>query len=73
MPEHWRSQAARSLVRKIRAAGGTVERTRTGMLRITGPKGVITIKEPGKEVRKDMQREQAGRKITGATGLELGR
>jgi hypothetical protein len=71
MPERWRSSAARELAAAVRKAGGTVERTGRGRMRITGPDGEITIQEPGEDTRRDLRRDSAGRKITEATGLQL--
>ena len=72
MPERWRSPAARELAAAIRKAGGTVERIGTGRIRVTGPSGSITIQEPAGDTRRDLRRDSAARKITEATGLELG-
>lgn len=71
MPERWRSSAARELAAAVRAAGGDVERVHPGRLRITGPKGTITIHEPSGDTRRDLRRDSAARKITDATGLKL--
>jgi CYTH domain-containing protein len=71
MPERWRSSAARELVAAVRKAGGGVERTGTGRIRITGPKGTITIREPAGDTRRDQRREGAAGKIAEATGLVL--
>lgn len=72
MPERWRSSAARTLVAAIRAAGGTAERAGTGRIKVTGPAGTVTIREPSAESRRDLRRNSAARKITEATGLDLG-
>jgi hypothetical protein len=69
--ERWRSPAARELVARIRAAGGTVERVGTGRLRITGPTGACTIHEPSTESRRDLRANSAERTITAQTGLTL--
>jgi hypothetical protein len=71
MPERWRSSAARDLAAAIREAGGTVERAGRGRLKVTGPRGTVTIQEPAGESRRDLRRSSAARKITEATGLEL--
>jgi hypothetical protein len=71
MPERWRSSAARELAAAVRKAGGTVERAGVGRIRITGPKGVITIAEPAGDTRRDLRRDSAARKIADATGLRL--
>jgi hypothetical protein len=71
MPERWRSSAARELVAAVRKAGGDVERVHPGRLRITGPKGTITIHEPSGDTRRDLRREGAAGKIAEATGLVL--
>jgi hypothetical protein len=42
-----------------------------GKIRITGPRGGITLNEPSGETRRDLRRDSAARKITEATGLEL--
>lgn len=72
MAERWRSQAARDLVRAVRAAGGTVERTGKGKLRISGPDGTATIAEPAGETRRDLRRGAAHRVLTERTGLDFG-
>jgi hypothetical protein len=71
MPERWRSAAARDLVKAVRKAGGTVERAGTGRLKITGPKGSVTVAEPGSETRRDLRRNALGLLIAGRTGLDL--
>ena len=71
MPERWRSNAARELAAAVRKAGGDVERTGTGRIRITGPKGTITIHEPSGDTRRDLRRDSAAIKIAEATGLEM--
>lgn len=71
MPERWRSSAARELAAAIRKAGGTIERTGRGRLRITGPDGEITIAEPADDTRRDLRRDSAARKIADATGLRI--
>jgi hypothetical protein len=73
MPERWRSSAARELAAAIRKAGGTVERAGSGRLKVTGPRGTVTIQEPSGDTRRDLRRSSAARKIEEATGLELGR
>jgi hypothetical protein len=43
-----RSKEARAIERAVEAAGGTVERTGQGHLKITGPRGVaIVASDPG--------------------------
>lgn len=71
MPERWRSSAARELAAAIREAGGTVERAGRGRLKVTGPRGTVTIQEPADESRRDLRRSSAARKIAEATGLNL--
>lgn len=71
MPERWRSKTARKLAKDVRAAGGDVERTGTGKLKITGPAGSVTIHEPGSETRPDLARASAAKVIKDGTGLEL--
>ncbi len=71
MMDRWRSSAARELAAAIREAGGTVERTGKGRLKVTGPHGSVTIQEPAGDTRRDLQRSSAARKITEATGLAL--
>lgn len=72
MPERWRSNAARQLVRAIRDAGGGVERAGVGRIRVTGPGGIITIQEPSGETRRDLRRDSVVAKINKATGLRIG-
>jgi hypothetical protein len=71
MPERWRSAAARELAAAVRKAGGTAERAGVGRIRITGPRGTITIYEPSGDTRRDLRRDSAAAKITEATGLEM--
>ena len=71
MSERWRSGAARGLVQAIRNAGGGVERTGHGRIKVTGPGGVITIQEPSGDTRRDLRRDGVAGKITDATGLAL--
>ena len=72
MPERWRSNAARQLVKAARAAGGTVERAAPGRVKVTGPRGAITLQEPsGGAQRRDLRRDSAAQKIAKATGLDL--
>jgi hypothetical protein len=59
MPDRYRSSAARDLAAAIRKAGGSVQRTGKGRLRVTGPDGEITIQEPGAETRRDMRHNSA--------------
>ncbi len=72
MPERWRSSAARGLAAAVRAAGGSVERSGVGRIKVTGPDGTITIQEPAGESRRDLRRSSAAKKIAEATGLDLG-
>jgi hypothetical protein len=70
--ERWRSKEARDLVRVIRAAGGEVERVGTGRLKVTGPKGSVTIAEPGGGgTRRDLRRSSAVNMIKYRTGLDV--
>lgn len=71
MPERWRSSAARDLVKAVRKAGGTVERAGVGRLKITGPKGSVTVAEPASKTRRDLRRSAAAVLITERPGLEL--
>lgn len=71
MPERWRSNAARKLVQAVRKAGGHVERTGRGQIKITGPAGSVTIHEPSADTRRDLRSDSAIQKITEATGLDL--
>jgi len=71
MPERWRSPAARDLVKAIRKAGGEVERVGTGRLRVTGPKGSVTLAEPSSETRRDLRSSSAALLIAERTGLEF--
>lgn len=70
--ERWRSKAARDLVKAIRQAGGDVERTGVGKLKVTGPTGSTTLFEPSSGTRRDLRRSGAEKKIEEATGLKLG-
>lgn len=67
----WRSAAARRLVEAVQAAGGSVERTGKGRLRITGPTGVVTIHEPAEQARRDLRRSSAARLVAQKTGLVM--
>ena len=71
MSERWRSSAARKLVQAIRKAGGDVERTGPGRIKVTGPGGTITVQEPSGDTRRDLRRDSAARKIAETTGLDL--
>lgn len=71
MPERWRSAPARQLVAAVRKAGGTIERTGRGKIRITGPGGSITLQETSEETRRDLRRNSAVPRIEEATGLKL--
>jgi hypothetical protein len=72
MPERWRSSAARKLVQAVRRAGGQVERTGTGQIKVTGPAGSVTIHEPAGDTRRDLRGDSAAKAIADATGLDLG-
>lgn len=67
----FRSGAARDLVSRVKAAGGEVERTGNGRLKITGPAGTVTIHEPAAETRRDLRRSSADKLIEERTGLAL--
>jgi len=72
MPERWRSNAARKLAKAVRDAGGSVDRAGRGRIRVTGPRGTITIQEPSADTRRDLRKDSAAGKIAEATGLDLG-
>ena len=72
MPERWRSNAARDLVKAVRKAGGFAERSGTGRIVVTGPTGSVTIQEPSGETRRDLRSSSAGKLIAEKTGLNLG-
>jgi len=72
VPERWRSNAARQLAKSVRDAGGSVERAGRGRIKVTGPRGTITIQEPSGDTRRDLRKDSAARKIAEATGLDLG-
>lgn len=42
-PKRWRSKEARDIVKAVEEAGGTVERTANGHLKVTGPEGTATV------------------------------
>lgn len=42
-PKRWRSKEAREIAAAVERAGGTVELTGKGHLRITGPKGIAVV------------------------------
>jgi hypothetical protein len=69
--ERWRSSAARDLAKAIRRAGGDVERAGVGRLKVTGPKGSVTIAEPSSETRRDLRSSSAAKLISERTGLQL--
>jgi hypothetical protein len=71
MAERWRSSAARDLVKSITKAGGEVERAGVGKMKVTGPRGTVTIAEPTSDSRKDVARNSAKRVILEKTGLQL--
>lgn len=71
MPERWRTDATRRLVKAVRRAGGSVERMSKGRLRITGPTGEVTIQEPDSETRRDLRNNTAAKLIAERTGLPL--
>ena len=70
-PDRYRSSAARDHVRAIRKAGGTVERTGKGRLKVTGPSGEVTIQEPSSQTRPDLARNAAAVLRREQTGLEI--
>lgn len=70
MTERWRSEAARELVQAIRAAGGTVERSGVGRLKISANGQTITIQEPGTGTRRDLRRSSAA-KLIKRLGIDL--
>lgn len=72
MAAGWRSKAARELAATVKDAGGTMERTGKGQIKVTGPDGSVTIHEPGGETRRDLRRSSVGRLIEQRTGLLLG-
>ena len=67
----WRSDAARRLAKAVKAAGGEIERTGVGRIKVTGPGGSVTIQEPADEARRDLRRSSAGKLIEQRTGLTL--
>jgi hypothetical protein len=69
--ERWRSKATRDLVRAIRSAGGSVERTGKGKLLVTGPTGRVVINEPATDVRRDLRGSGPVKLIREATGLKM--
>jgi hypothetical protein len=72
MPDRYRSAAARELVAAIRAAGGSVERVPPARLRVTGPRGAITIQEPAAGgTRRDLRSDSPAARISDATGLAI--
>lgn len=71
MAERFRSNAARKLVKAVRDAGGEIERTGAGRLRVTGPQGTVTIHEPSTESRRDLRSSSAAKLIEEQTGLRL--
>jgi hypothetical protein len=42
-PKRWRSKEARDIAKAVEEAGGTVERTAKGHLKVTGPAGTATV------------------------------
>jgi hypothetical protein len=42
-PKEWRSKEAKEIVAAVRQAGGTVERTASGHLKVTGPAGIAIV------------------------------
>lgn len=71
MADRWRSAAARDLAKSVKKAGGEVERAGVGKMKITGPKGHVTIIEPLSDSKKDVARNSASRLILEKTGLEI--
>lgn len=71
MPERWKSSATREMVKAVRDAGGTVERVDVGKLKITGPKGSVTIYEPASDTRRDLRRSSVYQRIENSCGLQL--
>lgn len=67
----YRSKTARDLAKAIRRAGGEIERSGRGRLKVTGPTGTVTIQEPADEPRRDLQRSSAWKLIAERTGLEI--
>ena len=63
-----RTKEARKLIKLIEAAGGTVERTGQGHLKVTGPAGVATV---GGSVKAGRETMQALRTVERYTGLVL--
>jgi hypothetical protein len=50
-PKRWRSKEAKEIVAAVRRAGGQVERTASGHLKVTGPAGsavVASAPNPGR-------------------------
>jgi hypothetical protein len=69
--EGWRSKAARDLAAAVRRAGGTVERTGKGRLRITGPAGTAVVAEPGASSGNDKRAGNTVATIHQRTGLDV--
>jgi hypothetical protein len=42
-PKRWRSPQAREIAKRVTRAGGTVERTAKGHLKVTGPAGIAFV------------------------------
>jgi hypothetical protein len=42
-PKRWRSKEAKELVAAVQRAGGRVERTASGHLKVTGPSGTAIV------------------------------
>lgn len=71
-PKRWRSKTARDIARAVESAGGTVERTAKGHLKITGPKGfavVASAPDTGHQGGRALANTWAT--ITDKTGLSL--
>lgn len=67
-PKRWRTKEAAAIARAVQAAGGTVELTGKGHLKITGPAGLAIVgSDPGSN-----RLATAIRTIERNTGLTLG-
>lgn len=69
-PKRWRDKSARDLARAVRAAGGDVERTARGHMRITGPAGSIVVTPDSGNYRTSVNTRL---QIARDTGLQLPR
>lgn len=71
-PKRWRSKEAREIARQVTAAGGTVERTASGHLRITGPEGTAVVASaPDTGLQGGRALHNTWATITARTGLSL--